>query len=82
MPDRRPEVIALGRAITHFRESKGWTITELSEVAGLSRRYVSQVERGTRNLTIEALLTLAEALGKSASDLLRRAEADLGEDRG
>ncbi|MBB5358253.1 transcriptional regulator with XRE-family HTH domain [Rhodanobacter sp. ANJX3] len=38
--------------------------------AGLSRTYVSEVERGTRNIAIDNMGLLAETLGVSLRDLV------------
>ncbi|MHB1274214.1 MAG: helix-turn-helix domain-containing protein [Rhodanobacter sp.] len=38
--------------------------------AGLSRTYVSEVERGTRNISIDNMGLLADALGIALCDLL------------
>lgn len=44
---------------------------ELADRCGLHRTYVGAIERGERNITVNTLFRLAEALGCDAIDLLR-----------
>jgi transcriptional regulator with XRE-family HTH domain len=44
---------------------------DLAHEAGLDRTYVSSVERGKRNISIENIARLANALGTSPSNLLK-----------
>ena len=46
----------------------------LAEAAGLDRTYISLLERGLRQPTLETVLRLAEALGTSAATLVRATE--------
>jgi transcriptional regulator with XRE-family HTH domain len=57
--------------VRRLRHRKGWSQEELAEESGLHRTYVSGVERGTRNPTIEIVGRLAKALGVKAADLFR-----------
>jgi transcriptional regulator with XRE-family HTH domain len=41
----------------------------LAERAGLHRTYVSSIERGERNITLENIFRLAEALGADPREL-------------
>jgi len=40
-------------------------------MAGLHRTYISQVERGVRNLSIDSMERLAEAIGMEVWEMLR-----------
>jgi len=42
------DVKALGAALRTHRTSRGWTQAELAENAGVSRRFVSELEAGLR----------------------------------
>ena len=42
------DVKALGAAIRMHRSTRGWTQAELAERAGVSRRFVSELEAGER----------------------------------
>lgn len=53
----------LGREVRERRRLQGLTQSELAERAGLSTRYVAQVEAGLGNLSILRLLDLTKALG-------------------
>jgi transcriptional regulator with XRE-family HTH domain len=48
---------------------------EVATKAGLHRTYISDIERGARNLSVKNLSRLAEALDMNASNLLQAAEA-------
>ena len=52
------------------RENKGLSQEALGDAAGLHRTYVGSVERGERNISIDNIERLAEALGMPASTLL------------
>lgn len=47
---------------------------ELAARAGLSSSFVSRMENGLRGPTVETIVELANALGMSASDLMREVE--------
>ncbi len=69
-----PIAIALGRSIRKRREARDFTQEELAELAGLDRTYISDVERGGRNLSLSSIARIAKALGTSISDLTRGIE--------
>jgi transcriptional regulator with XRE-family HTH domain len=66
--------VALGHAIRERRQALGMSQEQLSAEAGLHRTYISDVERGARNVSIHTLRKLAFALQVSASSLLAGAE--------
>lgn len=66
--------ITLSEVICQERKKKGWTQQELALRAGLDRSYVSDIERGKRNPTINVLLQLSEAFNLSLSVLMLRVE--------
>lgn len=65
-----PLLNALGKVIRERRISLGMSQEELAEKSGLHRTYVSDVERGIRNLTIGALWFLAGGLGLQLRDIV------------
>ncbi len=60
----------LGQAIRDSRKQKAMTQERLSEVAGVSAKYLSEVEQGRSNVTVLFLLRVARALDLNASTLL------------
>lgn len=66
--------VCFGRNVKTIREQLGWSQEDLAECANLHRTYISGVERGVRNPTLEIVQKLAEALGVSPADLLKAKE--------
>lgn len=64
----------IGAVVRQLREATGLSQEELAEQAGLHRTYISLVERGRRNITVDALSQIAEALGVYPSRLIADAE--------
>jgi len=73
-PTREPE--DLGRHIRDARRERGLTTERLAELTGLSRSYLSNVERNVNSPTISTLRTILDALGLSLSELFRNVEAE------
>ena len=61
----------VGRNLRRVRLAKGLTQEQLSDVSGCSQQYLSDLERGRRNPTINTLFELAQALKVSHVDLVR-----------
>lgn len=61
----------LGTNLRRLREAKGLSQEAFAFDAGIHRTYVSDIERGARNPTITVVEKLADALGVTASELLR-----------
>lgn len=75
--DPDPAILAaFGRQLRRSRLELGYTQERLAEESGLSARYISDVERGDRNIGLVNLDRLARALAVSLADLLGRVEAD------
>jgi len=49
------EVVEIGKAIKQRRETLGLTIRDLSDLTGLSKTTIAQVEKGSTNPTFEVL---------------------------
>ena len=56
-------VIAVASSIRHFRKECAMSQEELANKAGLDRTYISGVERGVRNITLDSLEPIIHALG-------------------
>ena len=63
-----------GYAVKTRREHLGLNQEELAERAGIHRTYLSDVERGGRNLSLVNIERLADALSLRLSELFRRVE--------
>lgn len=60
----------IGRNLKACRLACSLSQEELASRAGLHRTYVSSVERGLRNVTIDNVFALADALGVSPAELI------------
>jgi transcriptional regulator with XRE-family HTH domain len=63
-----------GRSIRRLRKQRGLTQEDLAEKSGISRNYVSDMERGVRNPSVLALVALAKALRVSLRELIEEIE--------
>jgi transcriptional regulator with XRE-family HTH domain len=66
--DQVPE--AVGRRVRAARAAGGWTLDQLAENSGVSRRMIVNVEAGSSNASITTLLRLATALHVSLAELV------------
>jgi transcriptional regulator with XRE-family HTH domain len=64
-----------GDAVRARREVLALTQEELADRAGIHRTYLSDVERGSRNLSLVNIERLAAALGVRMSELFAAVEA-------
>ncbi|MDR6988349.1 transcriptional regulator with XRE-family HTH domain [Paenarthrobacter nitroguajacolicus] len=55
--------LAIGARVKQERQSRGWTLDQLAEAAGVSRRMIINVEQGAANPSIGTLLRISDALG-------------------
>lgn len=60
-----------GMRIREIRHLQQLSQEELAFRCGLSKNYVSDVERGTRNITLKVIEKFARGLDISLSDLFR-----------
>ena len=54
---------AIGAKVRAERHAREWTLDQLAEVAGVSRRMIINVEQGTANPSVTTLLRISDALG-------------------
>jgi transcriptional regulator with XRE-family HTH domain len=54
---------AIGSRVRQERQSRKWTLDQLAEAAGVSRRMVINVEQGAANPSVGTLLRISDALG-------------------
>jgi len=62
---------SFGAKVRVLRDQLGFSQETLAELAGLHRTYVSDVERGARNISLNSINKLAAALQVSAASLLQ-----------
>ncbi|MCA9817756.1 MAG: response regulator [Cyanobacteriota/Melainabacteria group bacterium] len=74
MPESDKLLTALSRIIRKRREEVGMSQTVLAEKSGLHRTYINNIERGSKNISIESLKKIADSLSTTVSDLLTQAE--------
>ena len=54
------------------RMARGLSQEELADLAGLHRTYIGSVERFERNVSIDSMERLAQAIGLDIADLLAK----------
>lgn len=62
--------IVVAENIRSRRQSLELSQEAFADICGLHRTYIGAIERGERNVTVNTLARVAEALGCSAIDLL------------
>jgi len=60
---------AFGRRVRVLRVARGMSQEDLADAAGVHRTYVSSLERGLRNVGLDNVFALADALGVDPSEL-------------
>lgn len=66
----------VGRRIRLFRIQKGLSQERLAEFAEMHPSYIGQVERGQKNITLESLEKLTNALGVPIYRMFERLDVD------
>lgn len=67
--DPEKAVRDFGRRVGEERARHNWTQAQLAEEAGVSLRYIQQIEAGGENLTIKSTVEIANVLGVSVAAL-------------
>lgn len=63
--------IIVGEVIREFRLSKKLSQEKVAELSGLDRTYISLIERGKRQPTIQTIFKIANALEVSPSEIIK-----------
>jgi len=63
-----------GRVVRRRREAAGISQEALAEQAGLHRTYISLLERGQRNPSLEVIRAVAKGLGATMAELVAEVE--------
>jgi len=67
----------LGQRLRALRRSRGETLTETAERAGISPQYLSEIERGLKDPSSEVLAAVTGALGATLIDLTAQVTDEL-----
>ncbi|MGD2180513.1 helix-turn-helix domain-containing protein [Lusitaniella coriacea] len=70
-------LLALGKLIKQKRKIEQLSQEQLGFLSNLDRTYISGVERGIRNPSLTALVSLASGLGITVSELLKDLEIEV-----
>ena len=60
-----------GTRLRLLRQEQGWTQVVMAEKVGIDRSYISDMERGKKNVCLPTLEILAQAFGITISQLLK-----------
>ena len=71
---------AFGFAVRSLREEKKISQEQLANMVGLHRTYISSVELGNRNISINNIYRIAKALNISMSDLIELCESKFNDE--
>jgi transcriptional regulator with XRE-family HTH domain len=63
---------AFGRALREIRKKRGLSQLEISTTSDLDRAYVSELENGLKNPSLETIYRLADAMEIPAVDLIKK----------
>ncbi len=67
-------LIRYGQAVRKIRFEQGISQEELADRCGLHRTYISDVELGKRNLSLENIERIAISLNKTLSEFFKEVE--------
>jgi len=66
--------VNIGGKLRFYRGQNGMTLKELAERTGLSISFISDIENGRKNPSVENLQKLADGLGVNTSELMNEKE--------
>lgn len=64
---------ALGATLKEFRSQSGFTLRELAQIASVSPGYLSELERGRKEVSSELLASVCHAMGVSVASVILEA---------
>lgn len=72
----------LGDYIKGLREKKGYSLTQLADKAGVSKSYLSMIERNLQqNPSIQFLEKISEILGRSVESIIQQNDSSESTDK-
>jgi transcriptional regulator with XRE-family HTH domain len=63
--------IRFGKRLRSLRTKHGWTQVEMADRLGIDRSYLSDMERGKKNICLPTLEILAKGFGLTISQVLK-----------
>ena len=66
--------VDLGRTISRLRKEKGYSQEAFANEAGIDRRYMSDIENGKRNISVDILERVCNKLGIKISEFFIEVE--------
>ena len=76
-PNHQTSVL-VGANIQKFRRRQGRSPFKLSKLLDLTQKQVSEIENGTRRITIPQLMKVAEWLEIKPADLMKKGQTNKG----
>ena len=67
-----------GQILRDERQDQDLTLADVADVVGMSKQYLSEIERGRKEPSSEILRAVSDALGVSLEHLLMRSARKLG----
>jgi transcriptional regulator with XRE-family HTH domain len=64
--------VRFGRRLQKLRKERGWTQVQMADALGIDRSYISDMERGKKNVCLPTLEVFAQGFGISIAQLLSR----------
>jgi transcriptional regulator with XRE-family HTH domain len=68
-PDQARPVVLIGAKLRHARQFRGLTLDQVAQSAGLTKGFVSRLERDDVSPSVASLVTVCEVLGLRVGDL-------------
>jgi len=65
------EIQRFAKNMKKLREAKGMSQGDIHRATGIDRAYISNLEAGKQNPTLETIAKIAEALGTTSDKLLK-----------
>jgi transcriptional regulator with XRE-family HTH domain len=64
--------VRFGRRLQKLRKERGWTQVQMADLMGIDRSYISDMERGKKNVCLPTLEVLSQGFGVTISRLVSR----------
>lgn len=64
--------VRFGHRLRKLRKEKGWTQVQMADALGIDRSYISDMEKGKKNVCLPTMEVMAIGFGISLSKLVSR----------